>query len=68
MSTDDSSLRTGSNWLAFVTGGKDVRLLGNSRNREIGQNMSTDDSSLRTGSNWLAFLTDGKGVRGLKIL
>ena len=34
-----------------------VKLLGDSCDREIVKNMSPGDSSLRTGSIWLAFVT-----------
>ena len=34
-----------------------MKLLGNSCDREIVQNVSPGDSSLRTDSNWLAFVT-----------
>ena len=34
-----------------------MKLLGNSRDREIVQNMSPVDRSLITGSIWLAFIT-----------
>ena len=34
-----------------------VKVLGNSRDREKVKNMSPGDSSLRTGSIWLAFVT-----------
>ena len=52
MSPNDKSLRIGSVWLAVQ-----VKLLGNSRDREIVKNMSPRDSSLRTGSIWLDFVT-----------
>ena len=34
-----------------------MKLLGNSRDQEMVQNMSPGDSSQRTGSVWLAFVT-----------
>ena len=34
-----------------------LKLLGNSHDREIVKNMSRDDSSLRTSSIWQAFVT-----------
>ena len=39
-----------------------MKLLGNSRYREIVQNTGTSDSSLRTGSNWLASVTGEKAL------
>ena len=54
MSPGDSSLRAGqSYWLL-----SQVKLPGNSRDRELGQNMSSGDISLRTVSIWLAFVID----------
>ena len=55
MSPGDSSLRTGSVCLAFVTG--ENAYCCNSCTREIVKNISPVDSSLRTGSVCLAFVT-----------